>query len=81
MSLVKTMGRYCFIKCDGPDCTRKIEHIDPDQVMQLAAMCNWERRGDQWVCPDCAVRLSKKMPPGKGQGRSGPRRQRPSVTR
>jgi hypothetical protein len=81
MSLVTTMGRYCFITCDGPDCTKKIEHITPEQVKQLARMCDWEKNGDQWICPDCAARLSEKTPPGRRLRKSVPRRERPGVTR
>ena len=80
MSLVKTMGRFCFITCDGPDCTRKIEHVDPEQVKQLAKLCDWERRGDRWVCPDCAARLSQKAPAVKGRKRPAPRKERQDAT-
>ena len=81
MSLVTTTGRYCFIKCDSPYCTKKIEHVDPEQAKQLAGMCDWKKRGNQWICPDCAARLSEKAPPRKKKGRSGPRREEPSLAR
>ena len=81
MSLVTTMGRYCFIKCDGPDCARKIEHVDPEQVKRLAGLCDWEGSGDQWMCPDCTERLSGNRPPGKRRGRSVSRRERPGIAR
>jgi hypothetical protein len=70
MSLVTTMGKYCFIKCDGPDCTKKIEHIDPEQVKQLVMLCGWKRDGDQWICPACAAILHKRTAPGRRRGRS-----------
>ena len=61
--------------------TKKIEHVDPELVKQLVRMCGWERMGDQWFCPDCAARLPAKTPPGRGRGRSAPRRERPGAVR
>ena len=82
MSLTKTMGRYCFITCDGPDCSKKIEHVDSEQVKQLARLCGWERTRDQWICADCAARLfGETTPPGRRRGRSVPRKEGHSATR
>ena len=81
MSLVTTMGKYCFVDCDGPDCSKKIEHIDPEMLKQLVRMCKWDRRGDRWLCPDCAEKLPVKAPPGKRQRKPLPRKMRAGVTR
>jgi rubredoxin len=63
MSLVTTMGKFCFIHCDGPDCSKKIEHIDPEQAKQLARLCGWEKIAEQWMCPACVARFEEKTPP------------------
>lgn len=81
MSLVTTMGKYCFIQCDGPDCTKKIEHIDPEQVKQLVRLCGWDHDGDQWMCPNCTARRPGKMPAGKRKVRPLSRKERPSAAR
>jgi hypothetical protein len=81
MGLVKTMGRYCFITCDGPDCSKKIEHVDLEQVKQLARLCGWERRGEQWICPDCAARLFGDTPSGRPKGRSASKKEGHTATR
>jgi hypothetical protein len=70
MGLVTTMGKYCFIQCDGPACTKKIEHIDPEQVKQLVMLCGWEREGDQWMCPACVEAHYGSIPPRKGRSKS-----------
>ncbi len=81
MSLITTMGKYCFIQCDAQDCTKKIEHIDPEQVQQLVKLCGWEKIGDQWNCPDCKARRPSKTLPGKRRGRSAPRKEGQSAVR
>lgn len=81
MGLVKTMGKYCFIQCDRPDCTKKIEHIDPETLKQLVLLCGWEKSGDQWICPACAERLLGKTPAGKRPRSSLPRKQKTAATR
>jgi hypothetical protein len=63
------MGKYCFIQCDGPDCSKKIEHIDPDLVQQLVRLCGWEKRGGQWNCPDCTARRPAKTPSRRRRGK------------
>ncbi len=73
MSLVTTMGKYCFIQCDGPHCSKKIEHVDPEQAQQLVRLCGWVRFGEQWNCPDCTAKRPAKMSPGKRSRRSAAR--------
>lgn len=75
MGLVTTMGKYCFITCDGPHCSKKIEHLDTDQVKQLARLCGWERHGEQWICPACAEKLEEDTLPGRRKGRSRSRKE------
>jgi hypothetical protein len=80
MSLVTTMGKYCFIECDGPDCGKKIEHVDPELLKQLGRLCEWKRSDDRWICPDCAEKLGLKVPPTKRRGRSLPRKKKADAT-
>jgi len=70
MSLVTTMGKYCFIACDGPNCNKKIEHVDQKILKQLVRLCGWYPSDDEWFCSDCAAKLHIKAPPEKGQEKS-----------
>ncbi len=54
MGIVRTMGQFCYIECDEHNCSKKIEHIDENILKQLARICEWENKGPQWLCPDCA---------------------------
>lgn len=81
MGLVTTMGKYCFIECDGPYCGKKIEHVDPELLKQLGSLCDWKKSNDRWVCPECAEKLQVKSPHRKRQGRSMPRKLRAGATR
>jgi hypothetical protein len=81
MGLVTTMGKYCFIKCDGPHCSKKIEHLDPEQVKQLARLCDWQSYGDRWICPACAKKLDEEMLPRKRKGRALPRKEGTSAAK
>ncbi len=69
MSFVTTMGKYCFVECDMPGCSKKIEHVDPTTLKQLAKLCGWERSDDEWFCAECAERLHGKASAGKVQKR------------
>jgi len=62
MSLVTTMGKYCFVECDRPGCSKKIEHVDPKALKQLVRLCGWERIDDQWICAECVGKLYGKTP-------------------
>ncbi len=53
MGLVKTMGRFCYVECDDQNCNKKIEKNDEDALKKLAEVCDWESRGDRWLCPEC----------------------------
>ncbi len=81
MGLVTTTGKYCFIECDGPSCSRKIEHIDPEQLKELVKLCGWKRRGDQWVCPACAAKFYVKAPVGSRKTRTPPQRAKTGTSR
>jgi hypothetical protein len=70
MGLVTTMGKYCFVECDRSSCSKKIEHVDPKALKQLAKLCGWERIGEQWICADCAERLLGKPAPSARRRRS-----------
>jgi len=60
MGLITTMGKYCFVECDRPSCSKKIEHVDSKTLKQLVRLCGWERIDDQWICVDCAAKLHGK---------------------
>jgi len=66
MGLVKTMGGFCYVECDDQNCNKKIEKNDEKALKQLAEVCGWESRGDQWTCPECAKKqpLRKKRSSG-----------------
>lgn len=81
MSFTTTMGKYCFVECDMPGCGKKIEHIDPSTLKQLAKLCGWERNDDEWFCAECAERLHGKAPAGKGQRSPSQGNQKKSAAR
>jgi rubredoxin len=72
MGLVTTMGKYCFVECDRPRCSKKIEHVDPKTLKQLAGLCGWERIDDQWICVDCAAESQGETSPSTRQRRPLP---------
>jgi hypothetical protein len=72
MGLVTTMGKYCFVECDRPSCSKKIEHVDPKTLKQLVKLCGWERIDDQWICADCAAKSHGKTAPSSPERRSLP---------
>jgi hypothetical protein len=53
MGLVTTAGNYCYVQCDTRNCNRKMEHMDPKPLKDLAKLCGWENSGTHWTCPDC----------------------------
>ena len=57
MGLTVTTGHYCFVRCDGPRCTKRIEHSDEKALLRLVKLCNWEQRGNLWFCEDCAKQV------------------------
>jgi len=61
MGLILTTGNFCYVECDSRNCTKKMEHVDERVLRQLAGLCGWESRGDQWMCPNCAE-IPKKGP-------------------
>ena len=65
MGLIRTIGGFCYVECDGRNCTKKMEHIDERLLRQLAGLCGWEDRGNQWICPECV----KKEKPWRRSGR------------
>ncbi len=62
MGLITTMGRFSYIQCDARNCNRKIERSGEDQVKELASLCGWVVRNNQWFCPTCS---QKELPPPK----------------
>jgi hypothetical protein len=74
MGLIRTMGGFCFIECDTRNCTKKVEHVDEKLLRELAVLCGWERRGNQWICPDCAEI------PSKGPGKTSRARQKTRIS-
>ena len=61
IGFVKTMGGFCYVKCDDRNCDNKIEQHDVDALKNLAKICGWERRGQRRLCPECV----NKEPPKK----------------
>jgi hypothetical protein len=60
MGIIRTMGKFCYVECDQSNCNKKIEHIDEKVLKELAKLCGWMNRGNQWVCPGCAEETKKK---------------------
>ena len=57
MGLTVTTGHYCFVRCDGPQCTKRIEHSDEKALIRLVKLCEWEQRGNLWFCQNCAKKI------------------------
>ncbi len=60
MGIIRTMGKFCYVECDLPNCNRKMEHIDEKVLKELAKLCGWMNRGNQWICPECTAKTKKK---------------------
>ena len=61
MGIVRTMGTFCYVQCDMRNCGKKYEHIDEKLLLQMAALCGWEKRKELWVCPECVEKeMSRK---------------------
>jgi len=60
MGIIRTMGKFCYVECDLPNCNKKMEHIDEKVLKELAKLCGWMNRGNQWMCPECAERAKQK---------------------
>jgi hypothetical protein len=65
MGLIRTMGGFCYVECDTRNCTKKMEHIDERLLLQLAGLCGWEGRGDQWICPECVNKEKSRRRSGR----------------
>ena len=68
MGMVRTMGTFCYVECDTGNCRKKMEHVDERLLLQLAGLCGWEKRGNQWMCPNC-VESSDLKPRGTPKSR------------
>ena len=53
MGLIRTMGGFCYVECDTRNCNKKMEHVDERLLRELAGLCGWESRGNEWICPEC----------------------------
>jgi hypothetical protein len=53
MGLVRTMGTFCYVECDMRNCGKKYEHVDEKLLNQMTLLVGWEKRRDQWICPEC----------------------------
>jgi hypothetical protein len=65
MGLVKTMGTFCYVECDMRNCSKKYEHIDEKLLYQMATLCGWEKRRDQWICPECGEKERSRKKAGR----------------
>jgi hypothetical protein len=66
MGLIRTIGNFCYVECDSRNCTKKMEHVDVKLLRQMAGLCGWEGKGNQWICPECV----KKAKSSRRSGRS-----------
>jgi hypothetical protein len=72
MGIIRTMGKFCYVECDLPNCNKKMEHIDEKVLKELAKLCGWMNRGNQWMCPECAERNKpKRKKPTKSSKKTG----------
>ena len=60
MGIIRTMGKFCYVECDLPNCNKKMEHIDEKALKELARLCGWLYRTNQWICPQCAEQEKKR---------------------
>ena len=74
MGLIRTMGGFCYVECDTRNCNKKMEHVDERVLLQLAELCGWENRGNEWICPNCA------KIPSKGPGRTLESKQKTQIS-
>jgi len=42
-----------------------MEHIDETLLRQLAGLCGWESRGNEWICPECVKKEKSGRPSGR----------------
>ncbi len=70
MGIIRTMGKFCYVECDLPNCNKKMEHIDEKVLKELAKLCGWVNRGNQWICPVCAEKSTLKTTPSKKKKKS-----------
>jgi hypothetical protein len=61
MGIIRTMGKFCYVECDLPNCNKKMEHIDEKVLKELAKLCGWMNRGTQWMCPECSERTKQQQ--------------------
>lgn len=54
MAMLITNGLFCYVECDHPGCSRKIEHNDEKMLLKLADWSGWKRTGNQWLCKSCS---------------------------
>ena len=59
MGIITTMGKFCYVECDMPNCNKKMEHNDEKLLKKLAKSCGWENRDEQWICPNCVEKSGK----------------------
>jgi len=60
MGLITTMGKFSYIECDTRNCSKKIEKSGENQLKELAFLCGWEFKADQWMCPACVEKERSK---------------------
>ena len=59
MGLTVTTGHYCFVRCDDPRCTKRIENADEKALLRVVNLCGWKKRGNLWFCEDCAKKVDQ----------------------
>jgi hypothetical protein len=60
MPFVTTTSNYCFLECDRSGCNRKMEHREEKALKRLASLCGWDKKGDEWICPNCVEEIRSK---------------------
>ena len=74
MGLIRTMGGFCYVECDTRNCSKKMEHVDERLLRELARLCGWKGRGNEWICPKCTEI------PSKGAGKTSRSRQKTQIS-
>jgi len=56
MAIVTAPGRFCYLECDEPACSRKIYQYHERVVQEVALLSGWKNHGASWICPACAAK-------------------------
>lgn len=60
MGLVEGIWGYCYITCDRPNCTKRMDSGRCETLATVAKLCGWKKRGEHWICPECVKKEEEK---------------------